>query len=125
MLSSYWLTGRRRGGRRVGEARSVYVDRYSPFEISVVLAILLLAVLDLVLTLVHLGRGGTEGNPIMAWMLEVGGEGLFVAAKLGVTIAGLAFLLLHVRFRRVLGFLALALAMYVGVLGMHVIALSS
>ena len=41
------------------------------------------------------------------------------------TIFGLAFLLLHVRFRRVRGFLALVLALYAGVLGLHVIAISS
>ncbi len=99
VLSRYWLRGRRRGGRREGEAEDIYVDRPSRKEWLLFGAILGLASLDGIWTLLHLERGVEEANPLMAWFLEVGGSPAFAAAKFGVTIVAAAFLLLHARFR--------------------------
>lgn len=101
ILTRYWLRGRRRGGRRDGETQGIYVDRYSPGEVGLFLAVLLLSVVDLVLTFAHLGEGGEEANPVMAWFLNQGGDSGFVAAKFGATLVGATVLLLHVRFRGV------------------------
>ncbi len=99
VLSRYWLRGRRRGGRREGEAEDIYVDRPSRKEWLLFGAILGLASLDGIWTLLHLERGVEEANPLMAWFLEVGGSPAFAAAKFGLTIVAAAFLLLHARFR--------------------------
>ncbi|MHC4959033.1 MAG: DUF5658 family protein [Planctomycetota bacterium] len=119
MLSRYWLRGRRRGGRRDGEAANIYVDRYAFSEMFLVIGVLVLSVLDMVFTLVHLGHGGREANPIMAWALEAGGERLFIITKLASTFVGLFVLLVHVRFRRVRPLLTFAFVMYAALFVFH------
>lgn len=119
-LSCCWLTGRRRGGRRVGERWNVYVDRCTLAEYGLVLAVLALAVLDTVFTVRHVGTGIDEANPIMAWMLGTGGTGLFAAVKLGMTSLALVFLLGHIRFRPTRTLLVIVLGLYATVLGVHV-----
>lgn len=98
-FSRYWLRGRRRGGRREGETEDIYVDRPSTREWLLFAAILGLASVDGVWTLLHIERGVEEANPLMAWFLEAGGNTGFAAAKFGVTVTASAFLLLHARFR--------------------------
>ena len=85
MLSRYWLVGRRRAGRRLGERGSVYVDRYEPVELILALGIMCFSALDLGLTLLHLDAGGAEANPIMAWLIDAGSETDFGFVKLGMT----------------------------------------
>ena len=122
MLSRYWLTGRRRGGRRAGERGSIYVDRYTREEVSLTAWILLASALDLVLTLRHLSAGGGEANPAMNWALELGGSAAFAATKVVVTVGAVFFLLLHARFRGTrAGLWGLSLV-YVAVLLYHVVA---
>ena len=112
---------RRRGGRRAGEQGEVYVDRYRRREVLLVIAILLLNVLDAVCTLAWLGRGGSEGNPLMIWVLELG-DGMFLFQKCVVAGVWLIVLLVHKNFRMAwLGLWALLavyglLAIYHGVL---------
>jgi len=108
---------RRRGGRRAGERGEVYVDRYRRREVLLVIAILLLNVLDAVCTLAWLGRGGSEGNPLMIWVLEIG-DGMFLFQKCVVAGIWLIILLVHKNFRMAwLGLWAL-LAVY-GLLGVY------
>ena len=108
---------RRRGGRRAGERGEVYVDRYRRREVLLVVAILLLNVLDAVCTLAWLGRGGSEGNPLMIWVLEIG-DGMFLFQKCVVAGIWLIILLVHKNFRMAwLGLWAL-LAVY-GLLGVY------
>lgn len=118
LLSRFWLVGRRRGGRRAGEATDVYVDRYRASDWLLVGGVFVLSMLDLVFTLIHLRAGGREANPIMAWALQ-GGTETFSLLKLGVTTIGLFVLLLHMRFRRVRGLLMCMLVLYLGVMGWH------
>jgi hypothetical protein len=119
-LSRFWLRGKRRGSRRDAERWNVYVDRYGRGEWFLIWAILVLSLLDMVFTLFHLGAGGTEANPIMAWVLATGGSPLFGAVKVASTVVGLVVLLLHVRFRRVKALLTFAFALYAGVFVFHV-----
>ena len=118
-VSRYWLIGRRKRGRRVGEAQNLYVDRYSKAEWVLVIGILVLSVLDMVFTILHLKAGGTEANPVMAWALEWGGQRAFEIVKLASTFLGLFVLLVHVRFRRVKTLLAFAFAVYASVFVFH------
>lgn len=113
MFSRYWLRGRRRGGRRGTDGQNVYVDRYTRAEWILVGGIVLMSLADLVLTLAYLWRGGEEANPVMRWALEWGGEVFFAALKMGLTVAGALFLLLHARFRRVRFFTTALFAGYV------------
>lgn len=119
MLSAYWLRGRRRGGRRDGETRDVYVDRPSRSEWALAIAIVALGLIDAAWTLAHLGRGVPEANPLMAWAWESGGTLGFVTLKLGVTALAAGFLLLHSRFRLTRALLPLTVAAYVALLGVH------
>ena len=119
LLSRYWLIGRRRGGRRVGEFENIYVDRYTPFEVSLVIGVLMLSVLDMVFTVIHLNAGGSEANPVMAWILSTGGQTLFIVVKIASTLIGLFVLLIHVRFRRVRPLLTFTFLVYAGIFVFH------
>lgn len=119
-LSRYWLRGRRRGVRRAGDPRHVYVDRYSTREWWLAGLVVALSLCDLALTLVYLDWGGEEGNPIMAWVLEQG-EPAFVVVKIGVTAFGALVLLMHVNFRLVRVCLSGIVAAYVALVIFHLV----
>jgi hypothetical protein len=89
---------RRHGGRRHGETDRTYVDRFTRQDIVLVVAILVLNVLDALFTLVWLQRGGSEGNPIMAWILELGNSA-FLIQKTFVVGLWLMLLVVHKNFR--------------------------
>ncbi|HEX5136771.1 MAG TPA: DUF5658 family protein [Planctomycetota bacterium] len=120
LFSRHWLVGRRKTGRRDGEAANIYVDRYSAWDWVLVLGVLGLSLLDMVFTLVHLEAGGTEANPVMAWALEWGGHDGFKAVKIATTVIGLLVLLVHVRFRRVRALLTVAFLVYAAVFAFHI-----
>lgn len=104
-LSRHTLFGRRRGGRRDGEDVNVYVDRYDALLLGAVVAILGLNVLDAYFTLLHLNRGGTELNPLVAELIDCGPLAM-VSVKTAVTALCLAFLVMHQTFvfvRRIIG----------------------
>lgn len=119
-ISRHWLRGRRRGGRRAGEERDAFVDRYRAWEWAAVAALLALCVADLLLTLDVLERGGEEANPVMRWALERG-TGTFAALKLGLTLLGALVLLVRVRFRWMRQALLGLVAAYVLLLGWHAV----
>ena len=119
LLPRYSFVGRRRGGRREGETRNVYVDRYSSEEWALASGVLILSFADLVFTLVHLAAGGKEANPVMDWFLQVGGEHAFTAAKTAFTLLGVGVLLLHIRFERVKLLMRLAFALYLALFVFH------
>jgi len=119
MLSRYTFVGRRRGGRREGETRNIYVDRHGLREWLPILAIMVLCWLDWRLTLDYIAVGGEEWNPIMAWALAQG-EGMFGVVKMGVTTAGLLILLLHSRFKVSATGILVILTLYAALTGYHV-----
>jgi len=111
-FSRYMFVGRRRAGRRDGEAANIYIDRYSPREWFLAVGVVVLSGLDLLFTLLHLDAGGREVNPVMAWFLNWGGIDAFAVAKTLFTLVGVCVLLLHARFHRVNTLFRLAFGLY-------------
>ena len=119
-LSRYWLVGRRSGERRDANPQSIYVDRYSRREWTLVIFLLALGVWDAVFTVAHLAGGGQEMNPLMRVVVGPGNYGLFVRVKLAVTLSCLLFMLIHIRFRIMRAALPWVVALYLSVLALHV-----
>jgi len=89
---------RRRRGRRSGESENTYVDRYEHHDVGLLLGIFSLNLFDAAFTLVWLGRGGAEGNPVMDWALRAG-DAVFLFQKCFVAAAWLFILVVHKNFR--------------------------
>ena len=99
MISRYtFFGGRRRAGRRDGEVENNYVDVYSTRLVVLLFIFFALTVADSVLTLVYLGKGGREMNPIAQWMIDQGAV-FFVVFKGVLSGLCLLFVLLHKNFR--------------------------
>jgi hypothetical protein len=121
MLSRYsFLGGQRQSGRRTGEVENVYVDVYSPRLVVLLLLFFALTVLDSVSTLVYLGKGGQELNPIAQWLIDQGGM-FFVLAKGIVSGLCLLFVMLHKTFRPARVALAIGFAFYFALAGYHLV----
>lgn len=89
---------RRRGSRRASELANTYVDRFTIWDVTLLVSILVLNLLDALFTLLWIQRGGAEANPIMAWMLELGDE-FFLAQKCFMVGIWLIVLTVHKNFR--------------------------
>ncbi len=97
---------RRRDLRREGEPVAFYTDWYSIPLFCLAVGIVLLCVADAFFTLQLISLGGTELNPLMAYLLDKGLY-LFVGIKMALTIAAIIVLVMHQRFaffRRVRAF---------------------
>jgi hypothetical protein len=105
---------RRHGPRRAGENRLGAVDWYHPWWLAVAALIVALCAADAILTLVLIGRGAYEVNPLLAAL--IGGSAIaFVVVKIGLTGAGVILLTL---LSRVKAFgLPVALVLYAIVIG--------
>ncbi len=110
--------GRRYAGRRGGEGSNTYVDRPTRRVTLLVCALTLCSVLDALLTLLYLERGGSEANPLMALALQLGFTA-FVGLKMGLTGLGVVFLALHQNFRLGLRGLYAMMLMYLALLAYH------
>lgn len=95
MVSKYTFVG----GRRLSRENDSYTDLYAVRVFVVMLAITALNVLDSFFTLVYLQRGGSEANPVAAWMLSHG-DYFFIFFKTFVMGGALAILCLHKNFHR-------------------------
>jgi len=112
MLSRYtFFGGKRRGGRRTGEVENVYVDVYSPILVGLLLVFFALTVVDSVSTLVYLGKGGRELNPVAQWMIDRGSM-FFIVAKGTLSGLCLLFVMLHKNFRPARVALGLGMGFY-------------
>jgi hypothetical protein len=121
MLSRYtFVGGRREGGRREGEIENVYVDVYSTRLVMLLLLFFALTVLDSVSTLVYLGKGGREMNPIAQWMIDQGGM-FFVLAKGVLSGLCLLFVMLHKTFKPARVALAIGFAFYFALGAWHLV----
>ena len=99
MISRYtFFGGSRRGGRRAGETENIYVDVYGARLVLLLLFFFALTVVDSVSTLVYLGKGGQELNPIAQWMIDQGAL-FFLVAKGVLSGLCLLFVMLHKTFR--------------------------
>jgi hypothetical protein len=79
------------------EQMGLYVDQPAPGIAWLVILIFVFQCLDAHLTLAHLFRGGKELNPLMAHLID-STPYLFVAVKLGISLFGLLFLVVHQNF---------------------------
>lgn len=99
MLSRYsFRGGRRRSGRRVGESEGQFIDVYNPSIVYLLIFFFFLTVLDSVSTLVYLGKGGRELNPVAQWMIDQGPT-FFIVTKGVLSAACLMFVMLHKNFK--------------------------
>ncbi len=99
MISRYtFFGGRRQAGRRDGEYADIYVDVYSKQLVALMILFFALTVIDSVSTLVYLGKGGRELNPIAQWMIDQGGL-FFVGVKGVLSAVCLLFVMLHKNFK--------------------------
>jgi hypothetical protein len=94
LISTLRCRGRRQVCRRVGEGYHAYVDWLSPRISGLALCILISSILDAVLTLLHVQRGGQEANPIMALTLYHS-ETAFIGIKMATTGFGVWLLAAH------------------------------
>jgi hypothetical protein len=118
-FSRFTLTGgRRRAVRRETDHQAVYVDQLPLGVLVVVLSIFSFHILDGVLTLFHISRGGVELNPFMDYCLRQGPV-TFMSTKLGLAGVGLIFLGAHSRWPVVRRGLAGLLILYAGVICYH------
>ena len=118
MLSRYtFLGGRRKEGRRRGEQENAYVDVYSPKLVALLVVFFALTIIDSVSTLVYLGKGGRELNPIAQWMIDQGGS-FFMVLKGMLSGVCLLFVMLHKNFRPARTALAVGFTFYL-LLGLY------
>ncbi len=112
--------GSRTAGRRRGELRNIYVDRYAARDVAGILAILVLNILDAWLTLLYLGYGGSEANPVARYLLETGVDWFVGAKSLLVTVC-LLFLAVHKTYAYVRPAIRVLIWFYGALLGYHIV----
>ncbi len=104
-ISKFSFIGKRKQNRRKEDKhQDYYIDLYSHKVVGIILLIFIMCIVDSLLTLVLLGRGATEINPIMNYYLMLG-ENYFLIFKLIFTGIGLLVLLAHQNFKRVFKFI--------------------
>jgi hypothetical protein len=86
------------GGRRFYARRDsdktdfIFVDRYSPWLLVVIVLLIILSLADAFFTLYLIEHGATEINPIMAYFLSLG-IWAFIFSKYFITCSGILCLL--------------------------------
>lgn len=108
---------RRAGGRRASDRRA-YVDRYTRGDFMLLMAIFLLNVGDAFFTMLWLGRGGREANPVMDFFLDIGPTA-FLVQKCLVVGFWLVLLLVHKNYRLARLGLYASLAIYLLLMLLH------
>lgn len=104
-FSRYTVFGRRRRNALPGAPRDGYfVDWVDGHYRTAVIALSAFIVVDALSTLHILTHGGTEANPIMAWVLERSWK-VFLVLKVASAVCALVFLSVHrhVRVMRAIG----------------------
>ena len=82
------------GGNRINirrqedRKRIFFVDQYSPKLFIAIVVVLFLCVIDALLTLLLIGHGAHETNPILAYLLDVGPYTFFIP-KYVITISAI------------------------------------
>jgi len=98
-LSRFSFFGRRRAFRReVDRLKGGYIDRYSPGLLFLLLLIVALNILDAMLTIMILDRGGWEINPVVRSAIDLFGE-RFWAWKFIIVSIALILLCIHSKFK--------------------------
>lgn len=84
--------------RRKNSHENHYVDVHEPKLFFVIVAVLVLCSADAYMTLLILGRGGSELNPLMDVLLKED-VAIFFFAKYVMTAMGVLFFLVHKNFK--------------------------
>jgi hypothetical protein len=98
-LSQFSFFGRRRAFRREADRlKGGYIDRYSPGLFFLLLLIVALNILDALLTIMILDRGGWEINPFVRSAIDLFGD-KFWAWKFIIVSIALILLCIHSKFK--------------------------
>ena len=93
-LKSLFVWGRREEIRRLDDKGKIFLaDRYSTTIFAAIVLILFFSVIDGLLTLILLGYGAKEINPLMAYLLEIEPM-LFMTVKYLFTCVSLVIFLI-------------------------------
>ncbi len=93
-LKSLFICGRREEIRRQDDKGKIFLaDRYSTTIFAAIVVILFFSVIDGLLTLILLGHGANEINPLMAYLLEIEPK-LFMTVKYLLTCVSLVIFLI-------------------------------
>ena len=88
----FLFPGNRQMVRRVDDRKRInLLDRYEPTLLFSVMAVLCLSLMDGTLTLILVGQGAVELNPVMRYYLALG-PATFLMAKYGLTALALLIL---------------------------------
>lgn len=125
ILSRYTFFYGRRGHfrRREDRLRGGYVDRYGHRLFTVLIGIVVLNIFDALFTHMILYGGGTELNPVAEWAITLFGHH-FIVWKLAVVGFALLLLCVHSKFRIARAAIAVAVALYSGVVLYQVVLIS-
>lgn len=124
LLSRFTFRGGRRAqNRRREEQQFYYVDRIRKGLATALVAIFVFHVLDAVLTIRHLERGGSELNPLMDALLQID-NGLFLVVKLGLAGVGLFLLGLHQNFPHVRTAVTVLFGLFLALVGYHIVLIA-
>ena len=94
-LKSLFVWGRREEIRRLDDKGKIFLaDRYSTTIFAAIVLILFFSVIDGLLTLILLGHGAKEINPLMAYLLEIEPM-LLMTVKYLFTCASLVIFLIY------------------------------
>lgn len=89
---------RRRGDRRRDHSNeNVYTDDYGPKIMLGAVAVMIFCVLDAFFTLILIGRGASEINPFMAWVMQFG-DMWFYTSKYLITAVCVIWMVMHKQF---------------------------
>jgi hypothetical protein len=93
-VKSLFLYGNREEIRRQDDKGKIFLaDRYSTTIFAAIVVILFFSVIDGLLTLILLGHGAKEINPLMAYLLEIEPK-LFMTVKYLLTCVSLVIFLI-------------------------------
>ncbi len=96
LLTVFSRRRRRKSGGRRRTDKGGYVDIYDSRSWSIAIAIIVLSFLDAVLTGLHMILGSArELNPVMGYVLDIGGLPAFFGAKTAMTVFPVAVILIH------------------------------
>ena len=124
MFSRYaFLGGRRRHGRRDGERQNQFVDQHGPRLLLASLVVVALNILDAWFTIYFLSYGGTEANPLVDMVLQMGLFPFIALKSVGIGVC-VMFLCLAKNFRIARWGMAVVILGYSALLGWHFYLLS-
>ncbi|MGA1875286.1 MAG: DUF5658 family protein [bacterium] len=119
-FSKYIFLGKRKAGRREGELRHIYVDRYSQNLFILLCLLLILCIIDGYFTILNvLYLDVPEMNPLMDYFLRKG-EALFFSIKYGITGIGVVVLCLRIHFKFMQSALLALIFLYLFVVWSHI-----